>query len=188
MWGLSLKKTIIWRVAFLKRCALSIWRQILACWIGKSIRYRQLLKSGSGSLIPSTSSSRRCPSARTTTTTVDMETLSQEFPSREMTNNSGEITSLCGGEDHDHGNDLVALKICLLGDPHIGKTSFLAKYIGKEKNQEDLEAKRINSMDKTLCIRGARISYSIWEVGGDAFFPDGDSSTSISSACKDSVV
>lgn len=46
-----------------------------------------------------------------------------------------------------------------------------AKYIGKEKNQEQLEAKRINSMDKTLCIKGARISYSIWEVGGDAFYP-----------------
>lgn len=185
MWGLSLKKTIIWRVALLRRCARSFWRQILACWIGKSIRYRQLLKSGSGSLIPSTSS-RRCPSARTTTTGY-METLSQEFPSREMIDNSGEITSLCGGEDHDHGNDLVALKICLLGDHHIGKTSFLAKYIGKEKSQEELEAKRKNSMDKTLCIRGARISYSIWEVGGDAFYPDGDPSSSIPTACKDSV-
>lgn len=45
-----------------------------------------------------------------------------------------------------------------------------AKYIGKENNQEELQTKRIDHMDKTLCIKGARISYRIWEVGGDAFY------------------
>lgn len=62
-----------------------------------------------------------------------------------------------------------------------------AKYVGKEKNEEELEATGINHMDKTLCVRGARISYSVWEVGGDAFYPDGDLRTSIPAACKDSV-
>nr|XP_043622534.1 septum-promoting GTP-binding protein 1 [Erigeron canadensis] len=181
MWGFQLKRTIIWRVAFLRRCARSLWHQILGCWIGKSIRYRQLLQSGSGHLIPTTSH-RRSPRAEGTTKMND------KFPSGEMTESSGEIT-YSSGSDHDQDvSDLVALKITLLGDHHIGKTSFLAKYVGKEKNQEEKQAtKGMNHMDKTLCVRGARISYSLWEVGGDEFCPDGDSSASIPTACKDSV-
>ncbi|KAJ9561082.1 hypothetical protein OSB04_006242 [Centaurea solstitialis] len=163
IWGLNLKRTIIWRVAFLRRCARSLWHQILACLIGKTLRYRHLLSSGSGSgpLIPT---SLRRPEMMMTPSTT------------------GEMTS-----SSDDGSDLVALKISLLGDQHIGKTSFLAKYVGKEKNEEELEGRGINQMDKTLCVRGARIAYSIWEVGGDAFYPDGDLKTSIPAACKDSV-
>uniref|UniRef100_A0A6N2M911 Septum-promoting GTP-binding protein 1 n=1 Tax=Salix viminalis TaxID=40686 RepID=A0A6N2M911_SALVM len=36
---------------------------------------------------------------------------------------------------HDNDPDLVALKISLLGDCQIGKTSFLAKYVGNEKGE-----------------------------------------------------
>lgn len=188
MYGLDLKRTILWRVAFLRRCARSLWRQILACWIGKSIRYRHLLNSGSGPLIPTSHRAER------TTTPVDVATVCPQFPSVEMTASSGdgfasgEMTSSCGGSDHDKdGSDLVALKISLLGDQHIGKTSFLAKYVGKEKNQEEFQDTGINHMDKTLCVTGARISYTLWEVGGDAFYPDGELRTSIPAACKDSV-
>ncbi|XP_071726073.1 septum-promoting GTP-binding protein 1-like [Rutidosis leptorrhynchoides] len=169
MWGFHLKRTIIWRITFIKRCARSLWHQFLACWIGKSIKYRQLLKSSSGPIIHT--SRRRCSRAERTT----------------MTSSSGEMTSYSGGSDRDHDHDvsdLVALKISLLGDHNIGKTSFLAKYVGKEKNTEELQAP---STDKTLCVRGARISYSIWEVSGDAFYPDEGSSNSIPAACKDSV-
>ncbi|XP_076940893.1 septum-promoting GTP-binding protein 1-like [Bidens hawaiensis] len=184
-WGLNLKRTIIWRVAFLRRCGRSFWRQILACWIGKSIRYRQLLNNNTGSspLIPTYHREAE------RTTAIDMATVCHQFPSGELTASSGEMTSSCGGGDEldQDASDLVALKICLLGDQHIGKTSFLAKYVGKEKNQEELPAKGIHHMDKTLCVRGARISYNIWEVSGDALYPDGDSKTLIPTACKDSV-
>ncbi|KAI7728131.1 hypothetical protein M8C21_007126 [Ambrosia artemisiifolia] len=183
-----MKRTIIWRVAVLRRCARSLWRQIMACWIGKSIRYRQLLNSGSGHLIPTSTSSR---DLSLTETAAACQQLS---PSREMSASSserfisGEMTSSFGGDGYDQDcSDLVALKICLLGDQQIGKTSFLAKYVGKEKNQEGLSAKKIDHMDKTLCIKGARISYNIWEVSGDALYPDGDSRTLIPTACKDSV-
>ncbi|KVH87790.1 hypothetical protein Ccrd_024924 [Cynara cardunculus var. scolymus] len=130
MWGLDLKKTILWRVSLLRRCARSLWHQILACWIGKSIRYRHLLHSGSGPLIPT--SHRRPRRPERTTTAMDVATVYHQFPSVEMTASSGdgfasgEMTSSCGGSDHDkEGSDLVALKISLLGDQYIGKTSFL---------------------------------------------------------------
>lgn len=40
------------------------------------------------------------------------------------------------------------------------------KYVGNEKEQGDIQTSGINLMDKTLYVGGARISYSIWEVGG----------------------
>ncbi|KAF5949999.1 hypothetical protein HYC85_011992 [Camellia sinensis] len=79
----------------------------------------------------------------------------------------------CGCCEHNRdSSDLVALKISLLGDSQIGKTSFLANEVcwGRE-------------MDKTLCVRGARTAYRIWEVAGDE-----TSQNHIPSACKDSVV
>ncbi|TYG90443.1 hypothetical protein ES288_A12G182500v1 [Gossypium darwinii] len=81
-------------------------------------------------------------------------------------------------------SDLVPLKISLLGDPQIGKTSFLAKYIGDEKDEqgEDHQEKGLNLMDKTFVVQGARIYYSIWEVDGAEKSPD-----HIPKACQESV-
>ncbi|PPS11722.1 hypothetical protein GOBAR_AA08932 [Gossypium barbadense] len=72
----------------------------------------------------------------------------------------------------------------LLGDPQIGKTSFLAKYIGDEKDEqgEDHQEKGLNLMDKTFVVQGARIYYSIWEVDGAEKSPD-----HIPKACQESV-
>lgn len=39
--------------------------------------------------------------------------------------------------------------------------------MGDEKEQRSSEMKGINLMDKTQMVRGARISYSIWEVEGN---------------------
>ncbi|CAL0333918.1 unnamed protein product [Lupinus luteus] len=82
---------------------------------------------------------------------------------------------------HNHvlDPDLVSLKITLLGDCQIGKTSFLVKYVGDEQEQQ---GKGLNQMDKILDVRGARISYCLWEVQGD-----GKSEEQIPMACKDSV-
>ncbi|MED6196585.1 hypothetical protein PIB30_048803 [Stylosanthes scabra] len=79
---------------------------------------------------------------------------------------------------HDMDSDLVSLKISLLGDSHIGKTSFLVKYVGDESERE----KQGEHHSKTLIVEGARISYSIWEVAGDEKSED-----QIPLACKDSV-
>ncbi|CAF2077061.1 hypothetical protein HID58_043504 [Brassica napus] len=91
---------------------------------------------------------------------------------------------------HEHDNshrrsdsDLVSLKISLLGDPQIGKTCFLAKYVGEEKEVEMRELEKgISCTDKMLSMGGARISYSIWELEGAERSRD-----QIPMACKDSV-
>ncbi|KAE9620679.1 hypothetical protein Lal_00019778 [Lupinus albus] len=83
---------------------------------------------------------------------------------------------------HDLDSDLVSLKITLLGDCQIGKTSFLVKYVGDVKDQQGRQGKGPNQMDKILDVRGARISYCIWEVQGDR-----KSEEQIPMACNDSV-
>ncbi|KAG4991124.1 hypothetical protein AAZX31_09G095900 [Glycine max] len=82
----------------------------------------------------------------------------------------------------DSDSDLVNLKISLLGDCHIGKTSFVIKYVGDEQEKRSLQMKGLNLMDKTLFVQGARISFSIWDVAGDP-----GSICQIPMACKDSV-
>ncbi|XP_015937766.1 septum-promoting GTP-binding protein 1-like isoform X1 [Arachis duranensis] len=80
---------------------------------------------------------------------------------------------------HDMDSDLVSLKISLLGDSHIGKTSFLMKYVGAETEKDKKQGEHHS---KTLIVEGARISYSIWEIAGDEKSED-----QIPLACKDSV-
>ncbi|GAB2285282.1 hypothetical protein Dimus_019736 [Dionaea muscipula] len=83
--------------------------------------------------------------------------------------------------DHGESSDLVAMKISLLGDRQIGKTSFLAKYVGNEKEQGQ-ELGGLNCMDKIQQVQGARLYFSIWEVGGDERCQN-----HIPVVCKDSV-
>eukprot|EP00262_Sarcandra_glabra_P007384 TRINITY_DN20144_c0_g1_i1.p1 TRINITY_DN20144_c0_g1~~TRINITY_DN20144_c0_g1_i1.p1 ORF type:complete len:269 (+),score=17.90 TRINITY_DN20144_c0_g1_i1:153-959(+) len=88
--------------------------------------------------------------------------------------------STCGDLETD--SDLVALKVSLLGDCQIGKTSFMIKYVGDEEGQRCLQMTGLNLMDKILVINDARIAFSIWDVGGDHQFLD-----HVPIACKDAA-
>ncbi|KAG8039374.1 hypothetical protein GUJ93_ZPchr0030g33475 [Zizania palustris] len=73
----------------------------------------------------------------------------------------------CGGTvdpDAADVDDVVSLKVSLLGDCQIGKTSFVVKYVGDEEEQNGLQMTGLNLMDKTLAVQGARIAFSIWDV------------------------
>lgn len=151
---LNVKRIISRRMANLRHCVHSFWSHVFSCCVGKTVRYKQLL--------PSTIPRSLSPPPAT-------------YPSREASGAS------CCCEHHDDSSDLVALKISLLGDCQIGKTSFLAKYTGREKSKELQEVIGLTHMDKTLCVKGARIAYTIWEVEGN------DNQKQLPVACKDSV-
>ncbi|OIT31078.1 PREDICTED: septum-promoting GTP-binding protein 1-like isoform X2 [Nicotiana attenuata] len=162
MFKLNKKRKIICKVSILQKYVKSLWNQIVGCCIGKSIKYRKL--------------SRQHSSSTTTTAAPPSSPSGGAVP-------DGGFNGKCYC-DHSKESleDLVALKICLLGDNQIGKTSFMTKYVGKEKGEESFSTTGLNQMDKILCVKGARISYSIWEVQGDV-----SASTQIPIACKDSV-
>ncbi|KAL5972723.1 hypothetical protein ACLOJK_039528 [Asimina triloba] len=119
-----------------------LWDRILSCSTGKPPRYRRLPRYA---LSPAAE-----PSA---------SLLAEDC------GYLGAADPLCAEFDSD--SDLVVLKISLLGDCQIGKTSFMAKYVGDEEEQRSLQMSGLNLMDKTLVLKGARIGFSIWDVGGD---------------------
>ncbi|OAY67298.1 Septum-promoting GTP-binding protein 1 [Ananas comosus] len=86
--------------------------------------------------------------------------------------------------DADADADLVSLKISLLGDCRIGKTSFMIKYAGGDDGEEQrgLQLTGLNLMDKVLVVRGVRIGFTIWDVAGDSRFLD-----HVPIACKDAA-
>ncbi|XP_039044738.1 uncharacterized protein LOC120184307 [Hibiscus syriacus] len=133
------------RVLLLRRCFCCFWDRLLMCSPGNPIGYRILPRAAT-------------PAADGSTASTNLTT-----PPSPVCHSSG--------RQDLKDSDLVPLKISLLGDPQIGKTSFLVKYIGDEKDeQEDNQEKGLNLMDKTFIVEGARIYYSIWEVDGMPFF------------------
>ncbi|XP_057796656.1 septum-promoting GTP-binding protein 1-like [Salvia miltiorrhiza] len=154
----NIKKKLLWRISILRRYVRSVWSQFLACWSGKI--------SGTYRPLP--------PNSAAATTAVSSSSSSSSSPAA-----AALPLRLSYGKD---ASDLVSLKISLFGDSNIGKTSFLTKYTGVTKRDEENTGMGINHVDKILDVKGARISYSIWDVGGD------DSShNQIPIASKDSV-
>lgn len=115
----NLRNRVNRRILILRRFTRLLWSRIVACTPGKSRRYLLLSRA-----VPSPTVSRPSPPLTTTIPAVD-------------------VVGVGGGEfvrrssvvyEHDNGHrrsdsDLVSLKISLLGDPEIGKTSFLVSYI-----------------------------------------------------------
>ncbi|XVE85645.1 hypothetical protein DITRI_Ditri17bG0107100 [Diplodiscus trichospermus] len=159
----KLNRRVERRVLNLRRCICCFWDKILVCSLGKKpSKYRMLSR------------------AAVATPAVPSPSVDGNFVSPRSVAPSG-----CHLNHHDRkDSDLVPLKISLLGDPETGKTSFLMKYIGGERDvQGDIQAKGLNLMDKTFVVGGATIFYSIWEVDGS-----GDKSQDhIPLACRDSV-
>ncbi|KAE8733568.1 hypothetical protein F3Y22_tig00001120pilonHSYRG00198 [Hibiscus syriacus] len=73
-------------------------------------------------------------------------------------------------EGYEVDSDLVSLKISLLG-----------KYVGDEQ-EKILQMTVLNLANKTLFVQGAKISFSIWDVGGDS-----NSLHHLPIACKNAV-
>lgn len=148
----NIRVRILDRVTIFQKFFRFIWDRIIVCSIGKPIRYHRL--------------SRRSPPPSPSPETIESG-LQSDDPS-----------TAAGDSD----SDLVSLKICVMGDCQIGKTSFLIKYVGDEQEKKSLEMTGLNLMDKTLIVQDARIAFSIWDVGGDH-----TSLTHVPIACKDAV-
>ncbi|KAF5949415.1 hypothetical protein HYC85_011408 [Camellia sinensis] len=144
---------ILERVSIFRQFFRSIWDRILVCTIRKPTQYRRLSRRSSSPAMEAMEAGLELPEDPTTT-----------------------------GGGYDTDSDLVSLKISILGDCQIGKTSFVIKYVGDEQGKGWLEMKGLNLMDKTMFVGDTRIALRIWDVGGDHRSLD-----QVPIACKDAV-
>lgn len=55
----------------------------------------------------------------------------------------------------------------IIGDAQIGKTSLMIKYAEGAYDTEYTQTLGVNFMEKTILIRQAEITFSIWDLGGN---------------------
>lgn len=101
----NLRRKTCRRISTLRRCILRVWKQIMSCSIGKPIQYSVFSH-------PVVTVSPPSPATSESESTSD-----DAMPVM--------MTTVCHSHLNNDDSDLVALKISLLGDSQIGKTSFL---------------------------------------------------------------
>jgi Gtp-binding protein of the ras superfamily involved in termination of M-phase len=64
----------------------------------------------------------------------------------------------------------VSLKVGMIGDAQIGKTSLMVKYVEGTFDEDYIQTLGVNFMEKSVTIRNTEITFSIWDLGGQREF------------------
>ncbi|EEB08202.1 GTPase Spg1 [Schizosaccharomyces japonicus yFS275] len=64
----------------------------------------------------------------------------------------------------------VTIKLGMVGDSSIGKTSLMVKYVEGSFDEDYIQTLGVNFMEKTISIRNTEITFSIWDLGGQREF------------------
>lgn len=75
---------------------------------------------------------------------------------------------MSGGESGDR--NAIVLKVGMVGDSQIGKTSLMVKYVEGSFDEDYIQTLGVNFMEKTISIRNTEITFSIWDLGGQREF------------------
>lgn len=65
---------------------------------------------------------------------------------------------------------LVNVKVGMVGDSQIGKTSLMVRYVDGEFNEDYIQTLGVNFMEKKVALNKGRatICFSIWDLGGQS--------------------
>ncbi|KAL8824029.1 MAG: hypothetical protein Q9191_005352 [Dirinaria sp. TL-2023a] len=74
------------------------------------------------------------------------------------------------GHGGDKGQNSVVIKVGMVGDAQIGKTSLMVKYVEGSWDEDYIQTLGVNFMEKTISIRNTEITFSIWDLGGQREF------------------
>jgi GTP-binding protein of the ras superfamily involved in termination of M-phase len=74
------------------------------------------------------------------------------------------------GETQSNGHNHVVIKVGMVGDAQIGKTSLMVKYVEGSWDEDYIQTLGVNFMEKTISIRNTEITFSIWDLGGQREF------------------
>ncbi|RPB15768.1 P-loop containing nucleoside triphosphate hydrolase protein [Morchella conica CCBAS932] len=75
-----------------------------------------------------------------------------------------------GGQGAEAKRNSVVIKVGMVGDAQIGKTSLMVKYVEGSFDEDYIQTLGVNFMEKTISIRNTEITFSIWDLGGQREF------------------
>ncbi|KAI9744794.1 MAG: septum-promoting GTP-binding protein 1 [Claussenomyces sp. TS43310] len=75
-----------------------------------------------------------------------------------------------GGSEQPRNKNSVVIKVGMVGDAQIGKTSLMVKYVEGSWDEDYIQTLGVNFMEKTISIRNTEITFSIWDLGGQREF------------------
>ncbi|QRW07428.1 Septum-promoting GTP-binding protein 1 [Ceratobasidium sp. AG-Ba] len=82
-------------------------------------------------------------------------------PSGSPQNENGTLPLANGDEKNS-----VVIKVGMVGDSQIGKTSLMVKYVEGSFDEDYIQTLGVNFMEKTISVRRTTITFSIWDLGG----------------------
>jgi GTP-binding protein of the ras superfamily involved in termination of M-phase len=88
-----------------------------------------------------------------------------DHASRAASSNGGQAES-----SQQNGRNHVVIKVGMVGDAQIGKTSLMVKYVEGSWDEDYIQTLGVNFMEKTISIRNTEITFSIWDLGGQREF------------------
>jgi GTP-binding protein of the ras superfamily involved in termination of M-phase len=74
------------------------------------------------------------------------------------------------GAEQARNKNSVVIKVGMVGDAQIGKTSLMVKYVEGSWDEDYIQTLGVNFMEKTISIRNTEITFSIWDLGGQREF------------------
>ncbi|EAL52171.1 cell cycle-associated GTPase, putative [Entamoeba histolytica HM-1:IMSS-B] len=60
----------------------------------------------------------------------------------------------------------IKLKIAMVGDAGVGKTSLMVKYVEGNFDEDYIQTLGVNCMEKTISLKGKEVTFSVWDLGG----------------------
>lgn len=85
-------------------------------------------------------------------------------------NNFSSAAAAAGGQGAEAKRNSVVIKVGMVGDAQIGKTSLMVKYVEGSFDEDYIQTLGVNFMEKTISIRNTEITFSIWDLGGQREF------------------
>ncbi|POS86908.1 septum-promoting GTP-binding protein 1 [Erysiphe pulchra] len=73
-------------------------------------------------------------------------------------------------QSQSRSKNSVVIKVGMVGDAQIGKTSLMVKYVEGSWDEDYIQTLGVNFMEKTINIRNTEITFSIWDLGGQREF------------------
>lgn len=92
---------------------------------------------------------------------------SQSYPDRV---GGPAVPSSSADQNNANGRNHVVIKVGMVGDAQIGKTSLMVKYVEGSWDEDYIQTLGVNFMEKTISIRNTEITFSIWDLGGQREF------------------